>query len=176
MKKLKGLAIFIAAIAAVACFSGSAFAEFTEENKIVVAEFDGNDDTSLWRKMGSGQTLNGSTASDISAFLQNTDDGYACYTRNASSYGAWGIWFGEWDAAYPVKSNQTGVFMEMRFKIEGNIPDNELLTVRAVRINKGSRDHQDWIVKAEVKGGKLALTTTSTATTDYEIVSGKWYT
>lgn len=176
MKKLKGIAIFIAAMTMAVGFSTAVKAEFTDENKIISADFDGNDDTSLWRKMGSGQVLNTNNSSDISVFLENTDEGYTCYTRNSTSYGAWGIWFGEWDAAHPVKQNQTGINMEMRFKIEGNIPDNELLTVRAVRNNKGNRDHQDWIAKAEVKSGKLCLTTTSTIATEYDISSNKWYT
>lgn len=162
-------------------FTAGAYAQMPEENKpadessiIFYAEFDGNDDTSKWRRFNSSDAV-------MPANEQNwgtITDGNLLGTKMTTGYGRWGVYYGTGAEAYRVPPNKKKLFFETRFKsMVENFTDSALFTIKGKRTTFGADDSVTMIALA-VKGGMLSYGGQGglDTKTDYEMKIDTWYT
>jgi len=170
-KLIVGAAIF--ALSAMQAFS--AMADMPEERKpedaIFYAEFDGNDDTSLWAKYTVGGDFKGY------ATVGKVENGNLITEPGTTSFGSWGVYYGLGSDAYQIPVSSKSIMFEMKFKVEGKVADSTIWRVYGRRTSFGETDNIDF-ADMYIKNGKIGCgdRTGVTVDTGIPVELGKWYT
>lgn len=172
--KVKNIFVGIAVFMLSSFWASMAMADMSDERKpddsIFFAEFDGEDDTSLWAKFNVGGSFqNYSTVGKIENGFLSTEPGN-------TAFGRWGVYFGTGNDAYRVPVTNNNINLEIKFKVEGKIADTTIWQMNGRRVEYSENDNIDF-ADMYIKNGKIGCgdRTGVTADTGITVELGKWY-
>lgn len=172
---IKGLAVVVAALASLALCSASVYAEYNEQTKLYAAEFDGNDDSSLWVHVNSGGK---DTALDVNTLVS---DGALVTTNMSASYGHIKFDFTKKDPQYIMLKEKEKIVWQTRMKFETDSVVNDDGTIKWndskwMYLFGESTNYMGIVSIVNGKIGYGGTQTTPAYKSDYGIYPGKWYT
>lgn len=148
----------------------------TKDSIVFSAEFDGGDDTSLWARFDGGGSFNAKKSD-----WKLTEGGDEINTTPTNtSFGRWGVYWGEGDDAVKVDQSNEKVYVAFRFKISGTKDvsglNSSIFKINGKCYNPTNTLENKGIVQMGVKNGTLTYGDESSDTeSDYEISLDTWY-